>query len=374
MSRTEYRVQVYDSTGTSFAPGNLIADFAHPGNVGWADYLNDVPEAFFTLVNDDEQIAAIRTYKDHAHVKIYRNDDLVWAGVLGEWEANETDAIFTCYGYLSYFYRLLSSWDVEYEDAQIDTIINDLFTEVTATQTNSVAKWITSGTVQAPVTTSGGATPISLPSYKLFWKRALFLLREMAALSVGNTTNQPVFEITPAGVFNFWKNLGQDRAFMWEYGDSVVAGFDESQVPILKRNDVRVAGMNPSDVALRDRWSNATAISATGRTMEPMFFSWVRDATEMARAAAFRAGMLGRDVADLSIQFKPDSIIPAKATGAGFVLGDRVNIKINRGITVVDGLYMVRGQQVYYIKGVERVNLILDERANTVGTFAQVAS
>jgi len=248
---------------------------------------------------------------------------------------------------------------------QINTIVSDYITYAKTTLTNSPAAWLTTGTIQAPVTTSGGATPISLPTYKLFWKRGLFLLHEMAALAIGNTTNQPVFEVTPTGTFNFWKNLGQDRTTRWEYGDGRVAGFAESAVPILKRTEVLAAGNNPNDTLLRSDIDDATLRAAIGRSQEPMFFSWVRDSTELDKVAQYRASMLKRDVSDLMLQFHPGSLIPARATGAGFVLGDRVNVKIDRGITSIDSKYMVRGQQVYVIRERERVNILVDERSGT---------
>lgn len=362
---TTYRIQAWDTSGTGFGPGVQIAEFSKAKNLGWADYLNDVPEAFFTLSQDDPQIQRLRTYRDKTIFKIYRDSDNVWSGPMGEWDANERDAVFYGYGYLSYFHKLASAWNVSYASAQINTIINDAWTYATSTLTNSPAAWLTLGTVQAPVTTSGGAVAIVLPTYKLFWKRILFLFHEMAALAVGNTTNQPVFEVTPSGTFNFWKNLGQDRAISWEYGDGRVSGFSESAVPILKRSEVLAAGNNPNDTLLRTDIDDAVLGAAIGRGQEPMFFSWVRDGTELDKVAQYRASMLKRDVSDLMLQFHPNSLVPFRATGAGFVLGDRANVKIDRGITNIDAKYMIRGQQVYVIRESERVNLLIDERSGT---------
>lgn len=343
----------------------MITEFSKAKNIGWADYLNDVPEAFFTLSQDDPQLARLAGYRDKTIIKVYRNTDLVWAGLMGEWDANERDVVIYAYGYLAYFYLLASGWNVEYTTSQIDTIVSDLFTYLTSTLTDSPMAWLTSGTIEAPVTTSGGATAISLPTYRLFWKRGLFLLREMAALAVGNTTNQIVFEVTPSGTFNFWKNLGQDRTIRWEYGDRQVSGFSESAAPILKRTEVLAAGNNPNDALLRVDVDDATLRADIGRRMEPIFFSWVRDSEELEKVADFRGAMLKRDVSDLTLQFHPNALVPARATGAGFVLGDRVNVAIDRGITQIDDKYMIRGQQVYVIRESERVNLLIDERSGT---------
>lgn len=359
----KYTIRAYDSNATTFAPNNLIAEFRNAKNLGYADYLNDVPEMFVTINQDDPQLAAIAAHKNDTHIKIFRNSDNVWSGFLGEWDANERDVILYGYGHLGLFYFTHSAWNVAYTSAQVNTIVSD---ELTASkgQTNSLTNWITTGTIEAPVTTSGGATPISLPTYRLFWKRTLFTFRELAALSVGNTTNSIVFEVTPSGTFNFWKNLGQDRTnLMWEYGDSRVSGFTESHALIERRNYVSAAGSNPGSALLRTQQSGTTSV--IGKRMEPIFFSWVRDQTELERVAKFRLAMLDRDVPDLELNFHPNSIIPAKATGAGFVLGDRARAKVVRGLTNIDGNYLIRGQQVYYVRGSERVNLLLDERSGS---------
>ena len=52
----EYRVIVHAASGSTFAVGNPIVEFAHPKNIGYAEYLNDVGEAFFTIMQDDPNV------------------------------------------------------------------------------------------------------------------------------------------------------------------------------------------------------------------------------------------------------------------------------------------------------------------------------
>jgi hypothetical protein len=359
---TKYRVQVLDATGTGFGPNNLVAELERAKNVGWADYLNDVPEAFFTLSQDDPKVSRIRTYRNNAHVHIYRDDDLVWRGWLGEWDANERDVIFYAYGEVGKFYFTHTDWNVSYTNPQINTIINDELTYSKAL-TNSLTAYISTGTIQAPVTTSGGATPIVIPTYKMFWKRHLHLFRELAALSVGNTTNSVIFEVDINGAFNFWKNKGTDTNRRFEYGDGRVSGFTESHAMMERRNQVNAAGMNPGDVLLRKTITGTTNL--IGLRQEPIFFSWVRDQTELDFVTKFRGAMLDRDVPDITMQFHPGAYIPTPATSAPARLGDRIRAVIDRGITQVDGDYLVRGQQVFWVRGSERVNLMLEERPGT---------
>lgn len=362
---TTYRVQVWDMDGTGFAKAGLLAEFETAKNLGYADYLNDVGESFFTLSQTDDKLARIRPYRHNAHVLIYRDDTLVWGGFLGEWEATERDVILYSYSYLGLLHFLTSDWNVSYTSAQVDTIVSEAFTRGKTTLSSSMAAWLTAGTIEAPVTTSGGATPIVLPSYRMFYKRILQIIREMAAFSIGDTTNTVTFEVTPAGVFNFWKNRGVDRDITYRYGDRQVQGFFEGFAPIARRNHVLAAGMNPNDALLKYEVSKAADITAKGRRTEPMFFSWVRDSLELERVAKLRAARAVRDDIDLSLRFYPNSITPPQAMGSALRLSDRVNVIVNRGLTQYDGLQMLMGSQVTFIRGQERVSLLLGERPGT---------
>lgn len=360
-----YRVQVWDMTGANFGPGNLLAEFEKAKNVGWADYLLDVPEAFFTINQDDPKILKLRGYKDNAHVRIYRNNDLVWGGFLGEWDANATDTIFYAYGYVAALYLLVSGWNTAYTNAQVNTIVSDAWTLAKTGYTSSLLGWVTTGTIETPVTTSGGGVAIVLPTYRMFYKRLLFLMREMAAFSIGDTTNTVMFEITPSGTFNFWKNRGVDANVRFEYGDGRIAGFSDSTTPILRRNDILAVGINPGDALLKQEVADAADILAKGRRMEPIFFSWVRDSTELDRVSKLRAAKAKRDVVDLSLRFFPNKVLPPGATGAPYKLSDRVTAKVNRGITNLDARYLVQGAQVFWVRNQERVRLMLNERSGS---------
>ncbi len=357
-SAPQYRVEVWSGLGSGFSPGVLVADFQNAKNVGWAAYLNDVPEAFFTVNQDDKKISLLRSYRKTAHVKIYRNADLVFAGPMGEWQANETDVIVYAYGYLAKAYSLLSPWNVLYSSSQVDTIISAEWAAIKAL-TSSPLSWVTTGTVEAPVTLSGGSTKIVLPAYRIFYKRFLQTCRELAAFSIGDTNNAVVFEITPSGTFNFWKNKGVDTTTIWEWGDHAVAGFDDSNLPILRRNELLGVGHDAnSGVLFADKLSSSDA-AAVGLAQEPVFYAWVRDSVEMTRVTDHRAAAGLRDQQDLGIRLFANSVIPPGATGAAFNLADRVHVKIDRGLTSIDSMQMVTGVQTLFINHQERVRALV---------------
>ncbi len=368
MSQVRYRVQCFDF-GASFGIGNLIAEFEKPKSVGWGSYVNDVGEAFWTVYQDDPQLVLLRGHEGKCHVRILRNDEIVWTGWGAmEVDATDTDAILYAYSYLAGLYWMNTDWNKTWQGAEVGTIVSDTWTYVKTTLTNSRLAFVTTGTIEDPVTTSGGATPLTLPTYSAFWKRALFVMKEMAALSISDTSNTVVFEITDATTptFNFWKNRGVDRPnVLWQWGDGTIVKFHDYRMPVYHRNDIPVAGSAPNNELLRYEWTDSTDISSWGRMQEALFFSWVRDQTELQRATALRGNQAKRDYTDLTLRFRPNSVVPPGVAASTFALADRVKVKIDRGITNIDDYFLVSGFQVFYRRGVEYPNALLQQKAVT---------
>lgn len=373
-----YRVLVYDVDGTSsFGVGSLIADFENAKNVGWAKYLNDVGEAYFTINQDDTKLdATLRSKEGVAHVKIMRDTEVVWRGFLGEHEATSKDVVFYCYGYESALYWLQTDWNQTWTTAQIDTIITALVARFRTGLTYSQLGFVTSGTIQAPVTTSGGSTPISLPSYKAYYKRLLFALKELAAVSASDTTNTPYFEFAytstqtdNAVTFNFWKNKSSDRTDMkWEFPNGTVQDFVDRYAPILLRNDVFGVGSGAHNQLFRSEQATASGTlgyQTIGRRMEPIYLTWVRDQTDLDRVTKLRQAKAMRSDTDLVLKMQPDSVPPIGTSAGGYALGDRIPVKLTTGITQIDKLMLLVGQQVVSLRGTEKVYPFLADRAGT---------
>ncbi len=377
MSDPQYRVQLFkfaDPTGgTDFGYGDLLAEFPNAKHLGYANYLNDVGESFCTVNQDDAALAALRGYEGKCHMRIWRNGDIVWNGWGAlETDANQDDVILYGYGYVAGLYWTLSDWNVQYQGAQIDTIVSDLWTRAKTTLTHSTLGFVTTGTIEAPVTTSGGSTPVVLPKYSMFYKRLLFVLREMCSISMSDTTNNVVFEITNGATptFNFWKNAGTDRSasLRWVWGGPEIAKFRAYGQPVYHRNNYYAVGSSPNNSALRKTGEDGTDLDTWGRRAEALYMTWVRDSTELENAARYRASRALRDITDLTIRFYPNTMIPAGATGATYALADTVQVVIDRGLTNIDSALLVSGQQVLWTGGAEHVNVLLQDRGGEFGT------
>lgn len=356
-----------------------MAEFANAKNLGYAYYLNDIGEAFWTINQDD--ILATSTLRSHfgtGHVYILRDNDVVWRGILGELDANHDDIIMYAYGYEHVLYHLLSKWNQTWKSKKVagasDRPVNRLWSRAVGL-TDSQLGFASTGTLQAPVTTSNGSTDIVLESYKLYYKRILHAFKELVAIAVSDTTNVCYFELdyptSPTSTtltFNFWKDNSADTDIRLEYPGNL-ANFSDRYIPILTRNDLFSVGTGARDQLFRSNQGKASGTrgyNSFGRRMEPLYFSWVRDESELDRVTKRRLAKANREDINMYVRPFPDSgILPARATGSGHEMGDRLRLKIDRGITQVNKLMFIEGEQVVVVNGVELVQPILSDRAGS---------
>jgi len=352
---------------TTFGPGAVKTILTDAVNVGWSEYLNDVGECFFTVSQEDPKIqdlkAAALTYGYHVHV--YRNGVLVWGGWLGEADETISDVVFHAYSYISGFYHYVTAWDTEWVSQNADKIIEDTFDYAKALAKSRVG-WLTKGTIQTLWVESGGPTTLAMPLYKASYKRALSVFREIAAYAISDTTNRVKFEVTPAGVFNLWRNdmtaLSDQR---WALG-SRVRSYRRIRLPVDRRNEILAVGSSPQDVALRTTVTKTAHRDAWGLKQEPIYLQWVRDASELSRVANLRAGRAVRVDSDFYVFFFKDSVVPFRATGADYSLGDTIDFTISRGLTGLSAgageEKIVAGQQVIFRDGSEYVRALLTDK------------
>ena len=363
-----YRVEVMAFADTStFGIGALVAEFENVKNIGWSDYLNDVPQAFFTINQDDPKISLLRSYKGKSHVRIWRNDDLVWTGWMAmEVDANSTDAIFYCYGYLAGLFWMHTGWDQSWTSAKVQTIVSDSWTRAKTILTNSRLGFVSTGTIESPFTTAGGPTEITLPAYGGFYKRLLFVMQEMAAISASDTSQTTLFEITHAlsPTFNFWKDRATTISDLkWEWGDRVVQDFSAYEMPIEHRNDILAVGSIPRDALARTEVEDTADMttSSWGRMQESVFFAWARDDTEVDRVTKLRASKALTDSTATTLVFYPGAETPPGTSASKWRLGDKVRVVIDRGVTNIDADMQIVGVKVLATHGQEYLRTTIQE-------------
>lgn len=379
---TEYTVYIR-KFGTNYGKGDVIFAIENATNIGWSEYANDVGEAFFTISQNDYKALSGRWDDDielktalynGLHMEIVRNGELVWAGWIGESDHTMEDVVVYGYSYASGLYSLLSDWNQKWTATGVHTIISDLWTRATTTLSESKMAWMTSGTIQDLRTTSGGATTLTMPLYNIFRKRILLAMKELVAYAISDTTNKVLFEITPAGVFNLWRNRGNDYSTtasgLWGFsydqgviplvsGVGAIRNFHYQLAPLDRRTDLYAVGTSPNDVDLHSAQADTSKRTTYGRHEEPLYLQWVRDQDELDRVTKARLTRATKPSQPLTVTFYPNKITPFRATGADFQITDDVLFSIKRNLTEVSEVKTIVGQQVVWARGAENVKVIL---------------
>ncbi len=368
-SAVDYRVVIKDfADTTTFGPGSNIAVLENATNVGWTEYINEVGEAYFTLSQKDAKILLLGTALNYGkHCLIYRNGTLVWGGWLGEADETLEDVVFTAYSYLSGFYHYLMPWDQQWVGWNAHSVMDAAYIYA-RDYTKSRVGWITRGTIETLWVESGGPTSLTLPLYRASYKRVLSVLREIAAYAISDTTNRVRFAVTPDGVFSILRNDTVDLTDVrWRLGDGFVRGFRRLRLPVDSRNQIIAVGSSPNSTTLKTTITKTTEQNAYGTKQEPIYLSWVRDSTELTRVASIRATRAIRIDTDLYISFFKNSVVPYRATGQDFAIGNTVSLVMDRGITSLSGAAadkkIIAGQQVIFRDGDEYVRVLLSDVA-----------
>lgn len=342
-------------------------------NVGYSEIVGNIPMMYFTLSQDDQDAMAndaasgAFTFGYGAetavpmHYLVYRNDELVWGG-LGPMELDETsrDIIVYAYGYAAAAYWTLTGWKDTFTAQTVKQIIDTAW-DAGAAKSHSMLYWLTKGTVEAPVTTSGGSTAITLPLYQANYKRILFLLREMAAFSASDTSNRVWFEVTPAGVFNFWKNKGATPGWpTMNYPNGNIMNFSRYRMPVDMRTKLYGVGTTPTDVALQSTQENTGLSNARGLREDSIYMQWVRDATELTRITKRRLTIATKVDKQITLTLKPNSIPPIRATNGLQMMAD-YPIHLNKGSVIMNENKLLVGNQVVFVSGREYVRPVFQD-------------
>lgn len=369
----EYSIILYKRLfGTDFGFGERLLEVNNIKNAGWADYLNDVPESFFSLYQEDPQVEVLQQYAGKAHTRIYRIDpatgerSVVWAGIFGtETDEQGDDVIFYSHGYVGALFWLLTGWNITWTAFNIKQIVEDVWNSAKNILVGSELKFVATGTIEAPATTSGGATPLILPSYVAFNKPSLNILRELSAVGRSDTTNNVVFEITHSATptFNFWKDKGVATNVVYIYGGVEIQDFWYHKLEAHRRNALFGVGTSPRDLTLRSEQS--VAYGEYGLKQIPIYFQWVRDQTELDRVTKLRLARANRNHFRVGLLFYPGACVPPGMSYSPWRLADTVKVQIDRGMTKIDEHMLVVGCQVLFQDGIERVTLLLETPTGT---------
>jgi hypothetical protein len=376
-----YRVLVYstDEAGTRGCSA-LLQEFDNPINLGFASYLNDIGEAFFTISQRHAKVD-LRDHIGSAHVVIIRkadgNTDVVWRGIIADIDATQEDVVYYAYGYEHLLFSLHTGWNKLWSSVAIAGAsgrpVNDLWARAIAFLDSPLA-FASTGTLQAPWTTNAQDVVLTLNKYRVNHKRILQSFRELTAIAVSDTDNKVYMELdypvavpsTAAGytlTFNYWRDRSTDTTVRLEFPGNVMS-FTDRYTPSLIRNKILGVGSGPRNQLYRFNVGAGSGFYGRnghlGMRQEPMYLTWVRDRKELKRVARRRLKVAQRGLVDVYVRLFPDTLAPWRATVSTHNLGDRVYADLQFGITDINSYCDLMGEQVVWVGGREYVQPMIE--------------
>lgn len=246
----QYQVIVYApdaNGGPGLAKMELTPDVL---NLTWQQALNGAGQAAWSMVRFNPKLSSIDYMKDH--VKIIRRckhaDRVMFAGKIVRADEGSRDIILYAWDYVAFLQRSRTGYKTLYPNKKIGTeIVSPEWTLAKNVGTSPFA-FVATGTIENPVGMDG-ITEIQVnDQFGVVDFDRLFTFYALAEMSMANTDNTVVFEITreTPHTFNFWKNRTTARtAYHFSYPGNLLdyeldSGHDQIQ------NDIATVISDPS--------------------------------------------------------------------------------------------------------------------------------
>lgn len=188
-------------------------------------YESEPGQLVFTLPLNSDLADSNIIGKNKNIIEVYDGTSLIWAGIVSDYQGTEDTITVICDSFLyllEYYFVKKTNGNGDYRDyynsnsardnnswsaTAINAIINTILTNAKA-ETNSLlgaAKCnISIGTIEAPTSPATVSVIANFRTVLNFTEELLFMANE--------ASNVPLMEITPAKVFNFWKNKNADKS------------------------------------------------------------------------------------------------------------------------------------------------------------------
>lgn len=270
-------------------------------NVTWSQGLNFPGQAAFTLSRFNPKLTGFAFMQDH--IKIYREDargtKVVFAGKIVKPSESAKDAIIYCWDYAAFLQRSRTGFRVLYPEKTIKEIVDAEWAAAKAIGT-SLFSFVATGTTETPLGLDN-VTPIKTNNqFGVIDFDRLYLFNAMAEISMANTSNTVVFEITRDAphTFNFWKNRSTQRTnYHFSFPGNLI-DYDKDDGTDQQINDLATVILDPQtgsqvEYALADLASIASGVRRLqGATTIKTLFGITTGTTESDQQKAALARLL----------------------------------------------------------------------------------
>lgn len=220
-------------------------------NVVWQQALNFPGQMALSMTRFNRKLASILPMQDH--IKLYRSDSratnkIVFAGKVAKPAESAKDTIISCWDYNAFLQRSRTGFRVLYPEKLIGTEVVSPEWILAKTVDKSPFEFVTTGTIQNPLALDGVTAIKTNNQFGVIDFDRLFLFFALAELSMANTSNTVVFEITreEPHTFNFWKNRSTARTNHHFVYPGNLIDYDEESGHDQITNDIATVILDPT--------------------------------------------------------------------------------------------------------------------------------
>jgi hypothetical protein len=262
---------VYDADangGPGTAKMELTPDML---NVTWQKALNMPGQAAFTVLRFNKKLSSINYMVDH--IKLFRESrsgvKCVFAGKIVKPNEGPRDVILSCYDYKAFLQFSISGFRTLYPNKAIGTGIVLPEWQSAQSQASSVLAFVGLGNIENPLGLDGITPILTNEQFGVVLFDRLFMFFSLAELSMANTANSTIFEITDEAphVFNFWANRSAVRTnYAFSYPGNLMdfsfdPGFDSRRNELLTPINDGAAGQTTYAAQAAGDWATYRRLS-----------------------------------------------------------------------------------------------------------------
>ena len=345
--------------------GTNSYEFRGVSDIQYEHYENEVGRCFFKIPYNDLVLNSTaipaNTFQE---ILIFRNGSLVWQGFV----AYVFDTVESCnvYGltYMEIFKWYRSGYGTVYTAKKIGTEFISPIYDIVAALSDSVLGRITKGTIQDPYNTS---TAVAKVVTKTVYDEAFYeLLQDMVGISradspVGAWKQDSVFEVTfseTAPTFNFWRDVGADKADVIYQLDSEIVSFSYGTDFRFINNDVKGFGVISGPKVINSPQNDPTSITSYYRRQISPYYGNMTSQVQLDEKSKDFLKEYKDPLRHFSI-----TLAAGMTPFSGYSMGDGIKIRINRGRINLDEYFRVVGMEVsMQNNGIEIVKPLLERK------------
>lgn len=354
-TQSEFRITIYDTTGTGRGRGKLNAIIKDAKYIGVSSYLNEGGEMFFTLPYNHPQISECVPLESHYSVERYDEDDGIYRtignGILQDYVATDDEVVFYGIDYLTVLNQTLTDTAAAIAGATV-TYNNKTLGQIFQAEMSTVKNETNSrlGFITVEPTINGSAT-----TYDIFTagEQRTDFLRNVAAIAQEGLTSKVVFgnriETDTQSYNSFFLDMNYSSAvnnrLTLNYGGNIKRFSYTPNFKNLRTRALLISTSVYNAIAPTKIWS-----SKATSTLLPTY--GVIDRLDIQQDVVSTASVDKKaknnlyesspnKIKEVTVQLVDGAVVPYK----DYQLGDDIRVVIKRGIVDLNTNLTLRGQQ-----------------------------